>query len=313
VLLFAVPEAAEQAGFRACRRCHPDQGRRSPESELVRRVCSEITADANSRADLHRLRAAMGLSAHHLQRTFRRAMGITPRQYADAIRIARLKSGLRKGIDVTTSVYEAGYGSMSRLYERSNAQLGMTPATYRRGGCGMKISYTVANCSLGRVLVATTDRGIAAVSLGHNDTHLAAELRKEYPKAEIRRSASGPSRWVRAIVRGLAGPHPLLDLPTDVVATAFQRRVWEALRSIPSGTTRTYSEVARSLGQPRAIRAVARACATNPTAIVVPCHRVIRSDGSLGGYRWGLRRKKLLLDQERRRAKRKGSLAKRRK
>ena len=166
------PEAAEHAGFRSCRRCHPEQGRRSPQSELVRRVCREITADANSRADLGRLTAATGLSAHHLQRTFRKAMGITPRQYADAIRVARLKSDLRKGIDVTTALYEAGYGSASRLYERSDAQLGMTPAAYRRGGRGMKISYTVSDCSLGRVLVATTDRGISAISLGDNDSRI---------------------------------------------------------------------------------------------------------------------------------------------
>jgi AraC family transcriptional regulator of adaptative response/methylated-DNA-[protein]-cysteine methyltransferase len=239
-------------------------------------------------------------------------MGITPRQYADALRVARLKSDLRKGMDVTTALYEAGYGSSSRLYERSGAQFGMTPATYRRGGCGMKISYTISDCSLGRVLVAATDRGISAVSLGENDAHLAAELRKEYPKAEIRHGATGTSRWVRAIVRNLAGSQPQLDLPTDVIATAFQRRVWEALRSIPSGETRTYSEVARSIGQPTATRAVARACATNPTAVVVPCHRVIRSDGSLGGYRWGLQRKKFLLDEERRGVKRESDIGKRR-
>jgi AraC family transcriptional regulator of adaptative response/methylated-DNA-[protein]-cysteine methyltransferase len=303
VVLFAVPEAAEEAGFRPCRRCHPEQAARSPQSDLVRRVCQEITVDTNPRANLGRLMAATGLSAHHLQRTFRKAMGITPRQYADAIRVARLKSDLRKGIEVTTALYEAGYGSASRLYEQSDAHLGMTPAAYRRGGRGMKISYTVSDCSLGRVLVATTDRGISAISLGDNDSHLAAELRKEYPHAEIRRGSNEPSRWVRAIVRHLAGSQPRLDLPTDVMATAFQRRVWEALRSIPSGETRTYREVARALGQPGATRAVARACATNPTAIMVPCHRVIRSDGSLGGYRWGLRRKKLLLDRERRRAK----------
>jgi AraC family transcriptional regulator of adaptative response/methylated-DNA-[protein]-cysteine methyltransferase len=232
-------------------------------------------------------------------------MGITPRQYADAVRVAHLKSDLRKGIDVTTAMYEAGYSSTSRLYERSDAQLGMTPDTYRRGGRGMKISYTIADSSLGRVLVATTDRGISAVSLGDNDAQLAAELRKEYPNAEIRRSASGTSRWMRRIIRGLAGPQPELDLPTDVVATVFQRRVWETLRNIPYGTTRTYSEIARALGQASATRAVARACATNPVAIVVPCHRVIRSDGSLGGYRWGLQRKKALLDRERRTAKHK--------
>lgn len=313
VLLFAVPEAAEHAGFRPCQRCHPDRGPRSPQSELVRRVCSEIMTDTNSRADLRRLTVVTGLSADHLQRTFRKAMGITPRQYADAVRVAHLKSDLRKGTDVTTALYEAGYGSTSRLYERSDAQLGMTPDTYRRGGRGMKISYTIADCLLGRVLVATTDRGISAVSLGDNDSRLAAELRKEYPNAEIRRSPSEHSRWLRAIIRGLAGLPPQIDLPTDVMATAFQRRVWEALRSIPSGTTSTYSEVARSLGQPRATRAVARACATNPTAIVVPCHRVIRSDGSLGGYRWGLQRKKLLLEDERRTAKHRSDFAKGRK
>jgi AraC family transcriptional regulator of adaptative response/methylated-DNA-[protein]-cysteine methyltransferase len=313
VLLFAVPEAAELAGFRACRRCHPEQARRSPMSDLVGRVCSEIAADASSRANLHGLASATGISAAHLQRTFRKAMGITPRQYADALRVTRLKSDLRKGMDVTTALYEAGYGSSSRLYEKSDTQFGMTPATYRRGGCGMKISYTISDCSLGRVLVATTERGISGVSLGDNDAQLAAELRKEYPKAEIRRSVNETSRWVRAIVRNLAGSQPQLDLPTDVVATAFQRRVWEALRSIPSGETRTYSEVARSIGQPSATRAVARACATNPTAVVVPCHRVIRSDGSLGGYRWGLQRKKLLLDEERRGVKRESGFGKRRK
>ena len=226
-------------------------------------------------------------------------MKITPRQYADAIRVQRLKSNLKKGTDVTTSVYEAGYGSSSRLYERSDAQLGMTPETYRRGGRGMKISYNISECSLGRVLVATTDRGISAVSMGDNDAKLVAELRNEYPNAEIRHSANGSSSWVRAIVRNIDGSQPELDLPRDVIATAFQRRVWEALRAIPPGTTRTYSEVAKSIGQPSATRAVARACATNPTSIVVPCHRVIRTDGSLGGYRWGLTRKKQLIETER--------------
>jgi len=244
---------------------------------------------------------------HHLQRTFQRSMGVTPRQYADAVRVARLKSDLRRGTDVTTALYEAGYGSASRLYERSNGQFGMTPATYRRGGRGMKISYAITDCSLGRVLVAATGRGISAVYLGEKDEPLAAALRKEYPHAEIRRGPAAQSQWVRAIVRHLAGSHTKLDLPTDVVATAFQRRVWEALRSIPPGITRSYSEVARLLGQPSATRAVARACAANPTSIVVPCHRVIRSDGSLGGYRWGLQRKKTLLEQERGAAERKAS------
>jgi AraC family transcriptional regulator of adaptative response/methylated-DNA-[protein]-cysteine methyltransferase len=300
---FAMPEAAERAGFRACLRCRPQQAPRSAQSELVRRLCRQIEADTDRPADLRRLAVSAGISAQHLQRTFRRAMGITPRQYADAIRVARLKSHLRKGTDVTTALYETGYGSASRLYEKSDAQLGMTPATYGRGGRGMQISYTIADCSLGRVLVAATDRGVSAVYLGEKDEPLAAALRDEYPQAEITRNSEEHSQWVREIVRHLAGAQPQLDLPTDVTATAFQRRVWEALRAIPFGTTRTYREVASLLGRPTATRAVARACATNPTSIVVPCHRVVRTDGSLGGYRWGLHRKQLLLEQELRVAK----------
>src|SRR6202163_906680 len=259
VVLFAVPEAAEHAGFRACRRCHPDRAQRDAKSDLVRRVCVEIAADVNSRANLGRLTEVTGVSAHHLQRTFRKAMGITPRQYADAIRIARLKSDLRKGTDVTTALYETGYGSPSRLYEKSDAQLGMTPATYRQGGRGMRISYTIADCALGRVLVAATDRGVSAIYLGDKDEPLAAALRSEYPQADISRDSGEHSQWVRAIVRHLAGAQPHLDLPIDVAATAFQRRVWEALRAIPFGATRTYSELAKSLGRPTATRAVARA------------------------------------------------------
>jgi AraC family transcriptional regulator of adaptative response/methylated-DNA-[protein]-cysteine methyltransferase len=225
-------------------------------------------------------------------------MGITPRQYADALRVARLKSELRKGKDVTTAMHEVSYGSSSRLYEKSDEHLGMTPATYRKGGAGMNISYTIAPCALGRVLVAATERGISAVYLGDRDAELVVALREEYPAADIRAASGGNSKWVREIVKHLAGANPQLDLPTDVAATAFQRRVWEALRAIPAGTTRTYSEVAQSIGQPSAVRAVAHACATNPTSIVVPCHRVVRKDGTHGGYRWGLGRKKILLERE---------------
>jgi len=298
ILFFIRPEAAEQAGFRACQRCHPRQARSSPQADLIRRVCGEIEGNTDGPVSLRNLAELTGLSATHLQRKFRQAMGITPRQFADAVRVARLKSELRKGKDVTTALHEVSYGSASRLYEKSDAHLGMTPATYRRGGRGMNITYTIAPCSLGRVLVAATERGISAVYLGDRDADLAAALHKEYPRADIRCSSGEHTKWVRAIVRHLAGSNPRLDLPTDVVATAFQRRVWEALRSIPLGATRTYSEVARSIGQPSAVRAVARACATNPAAIVVPCHRVVRTDGTLGGYRWGLERKKVLLEKE---------------
>ena len=303
VALFATPQRAENLGFRACRRCHPQHATRNAEAEMIHRMCEEIETSEPGRAGLRRLAVVAGLSATHLQRTFRRILGITPRQYADAIRVARLKSELRKETNVTTALYEAGYGSTSRLYERSNAQLGMTPATYRRGGRGMNISYTIANCALGRVLVAATDLGISAVFLGKDDDSLTAALHEEYPNAEIQTSTKKHSEWVSAIVRHIAGSNPGLDLPTDVVATAFQRRVWEALRAIPYGATRTYSEMARLLGEPKSTRAVARACATNAAAIVVPCHRVVRKDGSLGGYRWGLERKEFLLAQEHRETK----------
>ncbi|MGH9681350.1 MAG: bifunctional DNA-binding transcriptional regulator/O6-methylguanine-DNA methyltransferase Ada [Candidatus Acidiferrales bacterium] len=305
VLLFSTPEQAESEGFRACRRCHPREERHDARAEMIRRTCREIEANENGPVPLVRLAAVAGRSPAYLQRTFRKAMGITPRQYADAIRVARLKSRLRKEPHVTSALYEAGYGSASRLYEQSNTQLGMTPSVYKKGGRGMKISYSIANSALGCVLVAGTERGVSAVFLGEDDARLAKALREEYPNAEIRRVPRKESTWVAAIVRHLAGSNPGLDLPTDVVATAFQRRVWEALRRIPRGATRTYSEVARDLGRPNATRAVARACATNPAAIVVPCHRVVRKDGSLGGYRWGIERKERLLDQERANAKRK--------
>ncbi len=304
ILFFVQPEAAEQAGFRPCRRCRPRGAQGNRQAELIRRVCSEIEGHDEGPLSLRSLAELTGLSPAHLQRTFRKAMGISPRQYADALRVARLKSELRKGKDVTTALYEVSYGSSSRLYEKSDAHLGMTPATYRRGGFGMNISYTIAPCSLGRVLVAATERGISAVYLGNRDSDLIAALREEYPRAEILSGLGEQSKWVREIVRHLAGTNPQLDLPTDVVATAFQRRVWEALRAIPLGETRTYSEVARSIGQPTAIRAVARACAMNPTSIVVPCHRVVRSDGTLAGYRWGIELKQTLIEQERRAAKR---------
>ena len=298
IVLFLHPETAERAGFRACQRCRPRDARGNPQTELVGRVCRLIEGNAEGPTRLRNLAESTGLSAAHLQRTFRRAMGITPRQYADALRVARFKSELRKGKDVTTALHEVSYGSSSRVYEKSDEHLGMTPATYRRGGQGMNISYTIADCALGRVLVAATDRGISAVYLGDRDADLVSALRKEYPNAEIRSGSGEHAKWVREIVRHLAGASPQLDLPTDVIATGFQRRVWEALRKIPLGATRTYSEVARSIGQPTAVRAVASACARNPVSIVVPCHRVVRTDGAMGGYRWGLGRKKMLLQRE---------------
>jgi len=312
VEFFSLPDAAEQRGFRACLRCRPRLARlRDPRAAAVARVCREIEAqidaDGGNSADgagreirmtLGTLSSSAGMSAHQLERAFRSVMGISPRQYADARRMRRLKSRLRKGDDVTTALYDAGFGSSSRLYERAPAHLGMTPATYRQGGAGMKINYTIVSSPLGRLLVAATDRGISALYLGKDDGPLESSLRKEYPRAEIQRDSNGLEGWLGKILQHLRGREPNLDLPTDVQATAFQRRVWEELRKIPYGATRTYSQVARAIGKPTAIRAVARACATNPVSVVVPCHRVVREDGNLAGYRWGLERKLALLQHE---------------
>jgi AraC family transcriptional regulator of adaptative response/methylated-DNA-[protein]-cysteine methyltransferase len=246
------------------------------------------------------------MSQYQIERAFRTMMGITPRQYADARRMLRLKSGLKKGDNVTTALYDAGFGSASRLYERAPSHLGMTPAAYRRGGAGMRIRYTIAGSPLGRLLVGGTHRGVSAVYLGESDAGLRAALRKEYPQAELARwgrdgesrRSGGLAAWVDKIVAHLRGKEPHLDLPTDVRATAFQQRVWKELRRIPCGATRSYAEVARAIGCPKAIRAVARACATNPVSVVVPCHRVVRQDGNLAGYRWGIGRKRALLQRE---------------
>jgi AraC family transcriptional regulator of adaptative response/methylated-DNA-[protein]-cysteine methyltransferase len=310
VSFFPLAEAAEQKGFRACLRCRPRSFLpRDPRIGAVSRVCHEIDiqilADVGGSSEepitLATLSARAGMSTHQLERAFRGVMGITPRQYTDALRMRLLKSRLKKGVNVTNALYDAGFGSSSRLYERAPSHLGMTPATYRQGGAGMFIHYTIASSPLGRLLVGATERGISALYLGDSDARLEAELRKEYPRAEIRREdhgVQGLHGWVERILAHLRGREPHLDLPTDVQATAFQRRVWEELRRIPYGSTRTYTQVARAIGRPTAVRAVARACATNPVSVVVPCHRVVREDGNLAGYRWGLSRKQTLLAKE---------------
>jgi AraC family transcriptional regulator of adaptative response/methylated-DNA-[protein]-cysteine methyltransferase len=307
VLFFPLPEAAEQRGFRPCRRCRPRTAPLGdPRIAKVALVCREIEArlladtdrDNEKNLTLAALSAPARMSPHQLERAFRSVMGITPRQYADAHRMRRLKSRLKKGDNVTTALYDAGFGSSSRLYERAPSHLGMTPATYRQGGSGMNIRYTIVSSPLGRLLVAATGRGISALYLGQFDARLEAELQTEYPRADICRDRNGLAGWVGKILAHLRGQEPHLDLPTDVQATAFQRRVWEELRRIPYGTTRTYTEVARAIGRPTAIRAVARACARNPVSVVVPCHRVVREDGNLAGFRWGIDRKRALLEQE---------------
>ncbi len=296
VLFFPAPRAAADAGFRPCRRCRPDQTH--PQKALVQRICVAIDAHPDSAARLKELGAAVGMSPFHVQRIFKRTMGISPRQYAMARRLHHFKQNVRNGHDVTSALYEAGYGSSSRLYEESNARLGMTPATYQSGGKGMLISYSISNSPLGRVLIAGTRRGLCFLSLGSSDKPLEQALRKEYPKAEIKREPMALKDWVGVVLSHLKGRQAALDLPLDLQATAFQWKVWKQLQRIPLGETRTYSQIARSLGKPRANRAVARACATNRVSIVIPCHRVVREDGGLGGYRWGLQRKQALLEME---------------
>jgi AraC family transcriptional regulator of adaptative response/methylated-DNA-[protein]-cysteine methyltransferase len=300
VVFFSQPDEAERGGFRACRRCHPrDNAARDRQPEWVQAACRYIESRLDEPPSLGALSAHLHVSAYHLQRTFKRVTGVSPREYAEARRTERLKARLKDGDTVTSALYDTGYGSSSRLYERAPAQLGMTPAVYRRGGQGVCIHYTIADSALGRLLVAATGKGICFVSLGDDDTALLADLRKDYPAAQIEPDGRELQPWVRAIVEYLSGRPAPLDLPLDVQATAFQRRVWRELQAIPYGSTRTYGDIANAIGSPHAVRAVSRACATNPVALVVPCHRVIRSDGSLAGYRWGLARKEKLLAQER--------------
>lgn len=299
VSFFALPEAARQAGFRACLRCKPDNVViRDPQAELIQSVCRLIDRQIEEPPNFAALSEQIKLSQFHLQRLFKKLMGITPRQYAEARRTDSFKARVKSGQSVTEAMYDAGYGSSSRLYEKAAAQLGMTPATYRKGGKGMKINYIIAECPLGLLLVAATDKGICAVTLGDNDEKLTEDLHAEFPQADITRHKQHLQRQVNTLLEHLAGQEPHPALPLDVQGTAFQKRVWEELRRIPYGRTASYGEIARRIGQPTATRAVARACATNPAALVTPCHRVIRENGELGGYRWGIERKQELLEKE---------------
>jgi AraC family transcriptional regulator, regulatory protein of adaptative response / methylated-DNA-[protein]-cysteine methyltransferase len=298
VQFFDSPAGAEQAGYRACRRCQPEK--RTPDEPnlaLVQRMCRYLSEPCDQLPTLAELAQEFHLSPYHLQRTFKRIVGVTPRQYAEAQRLERFKAGLKQGESVTDALYEAGYASNSSVYTQAARQFGMTPATYRAGG-GAAISYTVAESPLGWLLVAGTTKGLCAVRLGDSPAALEAELASEFPHAGMTRDDTGLGAPVMALMGYLHGAQPHLDLPLDVRATAFQQQVWRALQAIPVGSTRSYGEVAAAIGRPTAARAVARACATNPVALVIPCHRVIRQDGNLGGYRWGLERKERLLAQE---------------
>jgi AraC family transcriptional regulator of adaptative response/methylated-DNA-[protein]-cysteine methyltransferase len=298
VTFFFAPEQAERAGYRACLRCKPKSVSVHPQSDGVKQICRYIEQHLDEPITLDRLGKEFKQSSFHLQRRFKAVLGITPREYADSCRLRLLKRNLQAGNNVTRAMYDAGYGSSSRLYERTASQLGMTPDKYRRGAIAAAIRYTCADSPLGRMLIAATDRGVCAIQFAGSDGELLEGLKREFPFAVRKLDESGLKSWVSTLLRQMHGREGDTSLPLDIRATAFQRRVWTHLQSIPFGGTQSYGQVAKAIGQPRAMRAVARACATNPIAIAIPCHRVVRGDGSAGGYRWGMERKKALLDIE---------------
>jgi len=298
VRFFDTTQAAEMAGFRACRRCHPKDGSAGdPRRALVERVKRTLAASDDGHVSLDQLAEQVGVSPWHLQRSFKQATGFSPRQYAAARRLEALKVKLQEGKAVTEAIYDAGYGSSSRAYDEARERMGMTPATYRKGARGVRLAYATVASPLGRMLVAATDKGVSAVYFGDKDEALAEMLRREYPGAELVRDRGAHADWVEAVAGRVKGGLSR-EIPVDIQATAFQWRVFQALREIPSGETRSYGEIAREIGAPGAARAVGRACATNPVAIVIPCHRAVGGKGALTGYRWGLDRKKKLLARE---------------
>ncbi len=266
-----------------------------------------VAAEAEGPVTLEELAGHCGVSPWHLQRQFKQVLGVSPRQYDDALRMKQLKRGLKRGDGVAAATFEAGYGSSSRVYERAMTALGMTPASYAKGGKGAAIFYAISPCGLGKLLVAATERGLCRVELGTADGALLEDLRREFPEADsIERDDAALGTFVTELLRRIDGAKPREDLPLDIQVTAFQRRVYEELLRIPSGETRSYAEIAEAIGQPTASRAVGNACATNPVALAIPCHRVLRNNGSLGGYAWGIERKQALISAERRAARRAG-------
>jgi AraC family transcriptional regulator, regulatory protein of adaptative response / methylated-DNA-[protein]-cysteine methyltransferase len=299
VRFFDTPRAAETAGFRACRRCRPDSDQnRSHMTDAIARASAYLAAHADQPVTLTELARLAGLSPAHFQREFKRALGVSPREYHAACRARKFRGELRAGRDVSAALYEAGYGSPSRIYEAPPTGRGMGPGAYRRGGAGMEVAFATVECALGWLLVATTTKGVCAVKLGDSPAALEADLRRELPAANINSSRPVQPEWIKQIVDRVSGSARGNNLPMDVRGTAFQWRVWRALQDIPTGETRSYADVARSIGRPTAVRAVARACASNPVCLVVPCHRVVAKSGAIGGYRWGQARKARLLAVE---------------
>lgn len=296
VEFFDSPAQAQQAGYRPCRRCKPET--RGERLQRVEKACRFMDENLEGALTLNAVARHVGVSPFHFQRMFKSVLGVSPRQYQQARRAEKFKSALHSQPRITDAIYEAGYGSSSRAYEGIPAQLGMTPSTFRRNGKGTSIRYTILSMELGKLLVATTDRGLCSVRFGDNDAALVRDLRREFHQAAIQRDDQrlGPlAAQIENLGRG--GLHTQ-QIPLDIRGTAFQQLVWNALRRIPRGKTRSYSEIAKTIGKPRAVRAVANACAANPVAVVIPCHRVVAKNGQMAGYRWGMKRKAALLERE---------------
>ncbi len=288
---------AENKGFRACLRCKPKLDNFiNPQTETVVQACRIL--ETEDEISLENLGEKLKFSAFHLQKIFKEIIGISPKKYVENLRLKKFKSEIKKGNDVVSAIYESGYGSSRALYENVSSKMGMTPKVYQKGGKNMKIEFTVADCSLGKMLVAQTEKGVCSVTFGDDKNDLETILHNEFPKAEINHNQTNLKQSVEIILEHLSGKNKQIDLPLDLQATAFQMQVWELLRKIPFGETLSYQQVAEKIGNKKAVRAVARACASNRVAVVIPCHRVIGSNGSLSGYRWGIERKKELLEQE---------------
>lgn len=299
VEFFAIPSAAEEQGYRACKRCLPqDVASADEQAERVQMICQYIDEHLDEPCTLEEIGAVVGWSPFHLQRTFKQVVGITPRQYTEMQRIARFKQCLRDGESVTNAALEAGYSSSSRIYAQTEQHMGMSPKTYRKGGDDITIAYSIVDSPLGRLLVAMTARGVCSIKLGEQDAPIVERLHEEFPAAHIVRDDEYLHNAVQSVLKYLQGWEPHLSLPLDMRVTAFQKRVLQELLRIPYGETRTYGEIAEAIGSPKAARAVGRACGSNPVPLVVPCHRVVGSDGSLTGYAYGTDRKRYLLDME---------------
>ncbi|CAM5230204.1 bifunctional DNA-binding transcriptional regulator/O6-methylguanine-DNA methyltransferase Ada [Rhodanobacter lindaniclasticus] len=298
VAFHASAAEAERAGFRPCKRCKPDQPSLAEQHAALVTAACRLIEQAETTPTLEQLAKPSGLSPFHFHRVFKAVTGVTPKQYAMAQRNRRVRNELDRSVSVTAAIFDAGYNASSRFYENADQLLGMTPSNYRAGGVDSTIRFAIAECSLGAILVAQSERGVCAILLGDDPDALARDLQDRFPKARLIGGDHDYEQLVARVVGFIEAPAIGLDLPLDVRGTAFQQRVWRALREIPAGSTASYSEIARRIGSPKSTRAVAQACASNLLAVAIPCHRVVRNDGDLSGYRWGVERKRALLERE---------------